>query len=89
VHDIYHKATGPIISQLREQGRQVREDEERKLFAKLAHLSDDDRQTIQYSIERIVNKLLHPPLEALRDEARNGTPLGLMEALKRLFRLGD
>jgi len=89
LHDIYHKATGPIISQLREEWRQVREDEERQLFAKLAHLNEGDRQAIQRTIERIVNKLLHPPLEALRDEARKGTPHGLMDALRRLFRLGD
>jgi glutamyl-tRNA reductase len=89
VHDIYHKATGPIISQLREGWRQVREEEERQLFARLSHLKDEDRQLIQRSIERIVNKLLHPPLEALRDEARHGTPHGLLDALKRLFRLGE
>jgi glutamyl-tRNA reductase len=89
VHDMYHKATGPIISQLRAEWQQVREDEERQLFARLAHLSDDDRRTIQRSIERIVNKLLHPPLEALRDEARHGPPHGLMEALRRLFGLGE
>ena len=67
----------------------MREEEERQLFAKLAHLSDDDRGAIQRSIERIVNKLLHPPLEALRDEARHGPPHGLMEALRRLFGLGE
>jgi glutamyl-tRNA reductase len=37
----------------------------------------------------MVNKLLHPPLEALREEARDGTPHGLMDALKRLFHLRD
>ena len=89
VQHIYHKATGPIISQLREGWRQVREEEERQLFAKLSHLKEEDRQLIHRSIERVVNKLLHPPLEALRDEARHGTPHGLMDALKRLFRLGD
>jgi glutamyl-tRNA reductase len=89
VHDIYHNATGPIVSQLRAKSRQVSEEEERQLFAKLAHLSEDDRRAIQRSIERIVNKLLHPPLEALRDEARHGPPHGLMDALRRLFGLGE
>ncbi len=89
LHDIYHKATGPIISQLREEWGLVRQEEERALFAKLSHLSETDRQAIRRTIERIVNKLLHPPLEALRDEARKGTPHGLMEALKRLFHLGE
>jgi glutamyl-tRNA reductase len=35
----------------------------------------------------MVNKLLHPPLEALRDESREGTPHGLLDALRKLFRL--
>lgn len=89
VHDIYHKSTGPLISQLQAKSHQVREEEERQLFAKLAHLSEEDRHTIERSIERIVNKLLHPPLEALRDEARHGPPQGLMDALRRLFGLGE
>jgi len=37
----------------------------------------------------LVNKLLHPPLESLRDEAESGPPDGLLEALKRLFQLRD
>jgi glutamyl-tRNA reductase len=36
-----------------------------------------------------VNKLLHPPLESLRDEARAGVSRGLLEALAKLFRLKD
>ena len=48
-----------------------------------------DLEEIEKSIERIVNKLLHPPLKTLKDEAREGTPHGLIDALKRLFHLGD
>jgi glutamyl-tRNA reductase len=33
--------------------------------------------------------MLHPPLESLRDESRNGPPHGLLEALQRLFQLKD
>jgi glutamyl-tRNA reductase len=33
--------------------------------------------------------MLHPPLESLRDETRNGTHHGLLEALQRLFQLKD
>ena len=39
--------------------------------------------------DRLVNKLLHPPLESLRDEAEQGTPHGLLEASRRLFRLNE
>lgn len=83
-----HRATGPLVRRLRESWNEIVEQETRRLFNKLPHL-ERDREEIDRSIERIVNKLLHPPMEALRDEARDGTPHGLMDALKRLFRLGE
>lgn len=85
---LYHRATGPIIRRLREQWRVVVDQETARLFAKLPHL-EKDRAEIDKFIEQMVNKLLHPPLETLREEAREGTPHGLMHALKRLFRLED
>src|SRR5580704_4247045 len=89
LHDIYHKATGPIISQLRAGWRKVCQDELDQLFAKYDRFDAEERRGIERTVERIVNKLLHPPLEALRDEARKGTPHGLMEALRRLFFAGQ
>jgi glutamyl-tRNA reductase len=85
---LYHRATGPIVKRLREQWRTVVDQETARLFTRLPHL-ESDRAEIERTIEQMVNKLLHPPLEALRDEAREGTPHGLMDALKRLFRLHD
>ena len=89
VHEIYHRATGPVVKRLRDEWHAIRQQEVDQLFAKLPHLPERDRQSIERSIERIVNKLLHPPLEALKDEARSGPPHGLIEALKRLFGLQD
>ncbi len=39
--------------------------------------------------DRLVNKMLHPPMESLRDESQNGSPHGLLQALSRLFKLED
>jgi glutamyl-tRNA reductase len=89
MHDINHRATGPIVKQLREQWHDISRDELDLLNRKLAHLSDTDRATIEKSVERIVNKLLHPPLEALRNEAKDGAPHGLLDALKRLFHISE
>ncbi len=89
LHEIFHQATGPIIKRLREEWHEVREAEVERLFSKLSHLDPKDRDQIERSIERIVNKLLHPPLETLRLEAKQGTPHGLLDALKRLFHLGE
>ncbi len=89
MQDVYHMATGPIVKRLREQWHDISRDELSKLRTKLEHLSAADLDSVERSMERIVNKLLHPPLEALRSEAKAGTPHGLLDALKRLFHLSD
>jgi glutamyl-tRNA reductase len=89
LQDVYHMATGPIIKRLREQWHEISRDELARLKSKLSHLTPSDLEAIERSTERIVNKLLHPPLEALRQEAQSGTPHGLLDALRRLFHLRD
>jgi len=89
VHDIRHKATGPIIKRLRDHWHDISRQELDQLFRKMGHLGENDRVAIERSVERIVNKLLHPPLETLRDEAKEGTSHGLLDAIRRLFRLTD
>lgn len=88
-HEVYHRATGPVIKRLRDEWDAIRRQEVDQLFVKLPHLPEKDRQAIERTIERIVNKLLHPPLEVLKDEAKAGPPHGLLEALRRLFRLHE
>lgn len=87
--DLHHRATGPIIKRLKQGWHAPKEAELRRLFNKLPELDDRARSEIQQSFDRLVNKLLHPPLESLRDEARQGSPHGLLDALKRLFQLKD
>lgn len=87
--DLHHRATAPIIKRLKQGWQQPKEDELRRLFNKLPDLDDRARESIAESFERLINKLLHPPLESLRDEARHGVPHDLLDALKRLFRFKD
>jgi glutamyl-tRNA reductase len=89
MHDVYHRATGPIIKRLREEWHAIRQQEVEALFVRLPHLTEADRNAVERSVERIINKLLHPPLEVLRDEAKTGPPHGLLNALMRLFHLSD
>lgn len=86
--ELNHRATGPIVRRLREQWREVIDVELNKLFARSPDL-EKERPNIERAFEQIVNKLLHPPLETLKDESHEGTPHGLLDALKRLFRLHD
>ncbi|MCA8991771.1 MAG: glutamyl-tRNA reductase [Planctomycetaceae bacterium] len=89
MHDIYYKATGPIVKRLREHWHDISQRELDLLYRKLPHLPEADRSAVEKAIYRIVNKLLHPPLETLRVEAKDGTPHGLLDAIKRLFHLKD
>ncbi|MCG8449583.1 MAG: glutamyl-tRNA reductase [Pirellulales bacterium] len=87
--EIHHRATAPVITGLREGFERPKTDELQRLFRKLPELDDRARQEIEQFADRLVNKMLHPPLESLRDASRNGTPHGLLDALKRLFHLED
>jgi glutamyl-tRNA reductase len=87
--ELHHRASAPIIRRLREGWQQPKEDELRRLFNKLPQLKDSDQEEIRQSFDRLINKLLHPPLESLRTESQAGPPHGLIEALKRLFQLRD
>ena len=85
MQEIYHRATGPVIHRLREHWTDISRSELDRLYRKLPTLESAQRQAIEATIQRIVNKLLHPPLEALKDEAKEGTPEGLLHAIRRLF----
>lgn len=87
--DLQHRLTGPVIRQLKEGWEKPKEEELRRLFNKLPQLDDHAREEIRHAFDRLLNKLLHPPLESLRDESRRGFPNALVEALARLFQLKD
>ncbi len=89
MHDLHHRATGPIIRRLRQCWQGRKQDELQRLFNKLPELDDRARAEVSQSFDRLVNKLLHPPLESLRHECRCGVPDPLLEALAKLFRLRD
>lgn len=86
-----HRATGPVIQRLREQAHELKQDELTRLKNKL-QLDAQDAATykeIEKSFDRLINKLLHPPLTSVRDDAAEGHSKGLLEALRHLFNLGD
>jgi glutamyl-tRNA reductase len=87
--DLHHRATAPTIKRLKSRAEELKSEELARLFNKLGTTDAKTQDEITSAFDRLVNKLLHPPLESLRDEAQQGTPHGLLEALKRLFRLHD
>lgn len=87
--ELNHRATAPTIRRLKAQAEQIKQEELCRLFNKLGGLDAHTRSEIERACERLVNKLLHPPLESLRDDAGRSTALGLLEALRRLFQIRD
>lgn len=91
LNDLNHRATGPVIKRLREQAQQIKQDELERLLPKLHALGGEPamQKEIEKSFDRLINKLLHPPLSSLKEDAAEGHQKGLVNALKELFRLGD
>jgi glutamyl-tRNA reductase len=88
--DLHHRATGPTIKRLKARADEVKQEELQRLFNKMGVAFDEkSRNEVERSFDRLINKLLHPPLESLRSEASKEQPQNLLDALKRLFRLSD
>ncbi|MBN2476036.1 MAG: glutamyl-tRNA reductase [Pirellulales bacterium] len=87
--EMHHRATGPVIQQLKRGWQRPKDEELQRLLNRLPDLDEHGREEICRSFDRLVNKLLHPPLESLRDESRHGIPYVLLDALSRLFQLKD
>ncbi|XZE54083.1 glutamyl-tRNA reductase [Planctomycetaceae bacterium SH139] len=85
------RATGPVIRQLRERAETVKQSELERLLKRLERVDVTSKRDaeITQAFDRLVNKLLHPPLASLRDDAAAGHRQGLVDALRRLFQLGE
>lgn len=82
------RSSGPTIQRLKQQAQEIKDAELDRLMKRLGEVDPLQQKEIEASFHRLINKLLHPPLESLKDEAETGAT-GLLDALKRLFQLGD
>jgi glutamyl-tRNA reductase len=84
-----HVTVDPVIARFRAALRSVQASELDRLYRRLPDLDEQSRREIWQFADCLVAKMVHPPLECLRDESRNGSPHRLLDALQRLFRLKD
>jgi glutamyl-tRNA reductase len=77
----------PTITALREKAEEIRRLEMNKFISKLSRLSPEQREVVDGLIASIINKLLHTPLVALKDEAHSKNGALYVEAVRRLFNL--
>ena len=81
------REAAPLISQLRSRGEELRQVELERHRARLEHLDERDRATVEALTRGLLAKLLHEPTIRLKDAA--GTPRGdrLADAMRDLFDL--
>ena len=86
--EIQKRSSGSAIAQLKRQADDAKQLELDRLMNRLDGVSKKQRSEIEQSFNRLVNKILHPPLKSLQTESPHISG-GLLEALKKLFQLGD
>ena len=85
--DVHRRNSGHTIAQLKQQANTAKDAELERLLNRL-NLSPEEEAVIEQSFHRLVNKILHPPLKSINAD-KSGDSGGLLEAMKRLFQLGD
>ena len=77
----------PVIRSLRGRWDEVRRGELERLWQKLGHLPEDDRDLVEAFSKQLINKLLHDPTKRSKQGAGNGRGVEFIEAVRYLHDL--
>ncbi|MDI3280877.1 MAG: glutamyl-tRNA reductase, partial [Bacillota bacterium] len=77
----------PLIRALKERGREIQQQELEKLFKKMPHLSEREKNLIATMSHVIVNKLLHHPVVFLKEIACEEDNARYLTMARNLFNL--
>ncbi len=81
---------GPVIDQLYKRYHALAQEELARTINKLPNLTEAEREHLEELSRRIVNKLLHDPVQALRESDATHTPAAAyLHALTKLFHLPE
>lgn len=81
---------GPMIEQLYSRYHRIAQEELARTFNKLPDLSAEERQHLEELARRLVNKLLHDPIQMLKSsENPHGMAGQYIHAMEKLFKLAD
>ncbi len=77
----------PMIVALKDRAEEIRRAEIKKITVQLATLTEQQRAVIEALTLSLVNKLLHVPVTALKDEANSQNGTLVLESARKIFRL--
>ena len=82
---------GPVIDRLYRRAHGMAQEELARTRGKLQGLAEQDEAHLDDMVRRIVNKLLHDPVQVLRrdEPAAHAPPGGYRRVVQRLFKVGD
>ncbi len=75
----------PAIILLREKAEDIKKEELEKLLGRFPELGERERKAVEYMAAAIVNKLIHPPTAALKEDSEDKETL--IATIKRLYGL--
>jgi glutamyl-tRNA reductase len=81
---------GPMIDRLYQRHHELAREEVERIANKLGDLTPAQREQLDELARRIVNKLLHDPIKALREgDSPHGSGQTYLHAMEKLFRLEE
>jgi glutamyl-tRNA reductase len=81
---------GPLIDQLYKKSHAVAQEELTRTLSKMNGISQTDREHLEDLTRRIVNKLLHDPIQQLRNgESLHGPAARYLHAMEKMFQLQE
>jgi glutamyl-tRNA reductase len=75
----------PTVIALRNKAESIKREELERLMNKLPDLEEKERKAIEYMATAIMNKLIHPPTVALKDDVEDKD--ALIAAVRKLYAL--
>jgi glutamyl-tRNA reductase len=73
----------PTIVALRDKAEEIKSEELTKLLHKIPELKEKEKEAIEYMATAIINKLIHPPTAALKEDSEDRDIL--IATIKRLY----
>jgi len=73
----------PVIVALRQRAEEIKFEEMKRLFNRLGDIDERQRRLIETSFTAVVNRLIHPPTVALKEDAEARD--SLIALIRRLY----